>query len=83
MKTTRNILTALIAAGAPGVALLTLNGRVPADLALAGLTVIGLFAFAIYDFSRKTASLQVPATVIRPPLSSATAPHIATIRKAA
>ncbi|MES1168855.1 MAG: hypothetical protein ABUL61_06760 [Oleiharenicola lentus] len=83
MKTTRNILTALIAAGAPGVALLALTDRVPSDVALAAITVIGLFAFAIYDFSRNTASLTVRATVIRPPLRAADRPGSIIVRKAA
>jgi hypothetical protein len=83
MKTTRNILTALIAAGTPGVAVLTLTNLVPADLALAGLTAVGLFAFAIYDFSRNTASLRVRAAVLRPPLHVADRPGSATFRKAA
>jgi hypothetical protein len=83
MKTTRNILTALIAAGAPGVTLLALSDLVPADLALAGITALGLVAFAIYDFSRDTASLRVPAKVIRPPLRAADRPDSATLRKAA
>ena len=83
MKTTRNILTALIAAGTPGVALLALTDRVPADLGLASFTAVGLVAFAIYDFSRKTASLTVRAAVIRPPLHAADRPCAASIRKAA
>jgi hypothetical protein len=83
MKTTRNILSALIAAGTPGVALLALTDRVPADLALASITAVGLVAFAIYDFSRNTASLTVRATVIRPPLHAADRPGSVTIRKAA
>jgi hypothetical protein len=83
MKTTRNILTALIAAGAPGVALLALSGRVPFDLALAGLTVIGIFAFAIYDFSRDTASLKVRAPMLRPPLRTIERPATISVRQAA
>ena len=83
MKTTRNILTALIVAGAPGVALLGLTDRVPADVALAAITVIGLFAFAIYDFSRNTASLKMRAAVIRPPLHSSDRPVAGNLRKAA
>lgn len=74
MKTTSNILSSLIAAGAPGVALLALSDRVPADLALAGLTAIGLVAFAIFDYSRPTHELKVPGGVVRPMLPAASAP---------
>lgn len=74
MKTSRNILSALIAAGAPGVALLALSNRIPADLALAALTAIGLVAFAIFDYSRNTASLKARAAVIRPPLRAVASP---------
>jgi len=83
MKTTRNILTALIAAGIPGVALLAATNLVSADLALASITAVGLVAFAIYDFSRNTASLTVRAAVIRPPLHAADRPAAVSLRKAA
>ena len=83
MKTTRNILTVFIAAGAPGVALLALSDLVPADLALGGITALGLVAFAIYDFSRNPASLRVRAEVIRPPLRAADRPVSVNVRKAA
>ena len=83
MKTIRNVLSVLIAAGIPGVALLSLTDRVPSDVALAAITVIGLFAFAIYDLSRNTASLKVRAAVIRPPLRAADRPGSASLRKAA
>ena len=83
MKTARNILTALIAAVVPGVALLAFSNRVSADLAFATITVISLFAFAIYDFSRNTASLTVRAAVIRPPLRTADRPDTTIVRRAA
>lgn len=83
MKTTRNILAALIAAGTPGVAVLTLTDRIPADLVLAGLTALGLFAFAIDDFSRHPASLRVRAAIIRPPVRAAGLPVSDTLRTAA
>jgi len=68
MKTTQNILTTLIAAGTPGVAFLVLADRLPSDVVLGGLTAVGLVAFAIYDFSRNTASLKAPrAAILRPP----------------
>jgi hypothetical protein len=83
MKTTRNILTALIAAGIPGVALLAVTNLVSADLALASITAVGLVAFAIYDFSRNTASLTLRAAVIRPPLHAADRPDSVIVRKVA
>jgi hypothetical protein len=84
MKTTRNILSALIAAGLPGVALLALTDRLPSDLVLGGLTAVALFAFAIYDFSRNTASLKAPgAAILRPPFHVADRGTPVTVRKAA
>jgi hypothetical protein len=83
MKISRNILSALIAAGAPGVALLALSNRVPADLALAALTAIGLVAFAIFDYSRNTASLNVRAAVVRPTVPAVTSQSTPIIRRAA
>ena len=74
MKISRNILSALIAAGAPGMALLALTNRVPADLSLAALTTIGLFAFAIFDYSRPLAALKVPGIVLRSMLPAIPAP---------
>ncbi len=84
MKISRNILSALIAAGAPGVALLTLSNRVPADLALAALTALGIVAFAIFDYSRNTASLKVcAAVVLRPTVPAVARPVSLITRKAA
>jgi hypothetical protein len=83
MKTTRNILTSIIAAVVPGVALLAFSNRVSADLAFASITAISIVAFAIYDFSRNTASLTVRTAVIRPPLRAAPAPATRALRKAA
>jgi hypothetical protein len=39
MKTTRNLLSVLLAAGAPGVALLAISNVIPADVAMAILAV--------------------------------------------
>jgi len=83
MKITRNLLSALIAAGAPGAAMFALSDRLPADVTLGVLTAISLFAFAICDYSRNTASLQVRAAVIRPPLRAADRPVSGLARKAA
>lgn len=84
MKTTRNILTALIAAGLPGAALLVLTDSLPSDLVLGGLTAVALFAFAIYDFSRNTASLKVrSAAILRPPFGVADRSTPIAVRKAA
>ena len=83
MKISRNILSALIAAGAPGVALLALNNRIPADLALAVLTAIGLVAFAIFDYSRPTHELKLPGVVVRPGLPAVSVSTACSARKAA
>jgi hypothetical protein len=83
MKTTNNILSALIAAGAPGVALLALSNRIPADLALAVLTAIGLVAFAIFDYTRPVHSLKEPAKVIRPTVAACRTPCPVSVRHAA
>ncbi len=83
MKISRNILSALIAAGAPGVALLALSNRIPADLALAVLTAIGLIAFAIFDYSRPVHALKVPAQVLRPAVPACNPPCPAPVRHAA
>jgi hypothetical protein len=83
MKTTNNILSALIAAGAPGVALLALRNRIPADLALAVLTAIGLVAFAIFDYTRPVHSLKVRAEVVRPTVPACHPPCPAPVRHAA
>jgi hypothetical protein len=84
MKTTRNILSIVIAAGAPGVALLAFSNLVTADLALAVLAVSGLLAFAALDYSRTAKSLQAPARILRPALPLATNRAAAcTIRRAA
>jgi hypothetical protein len=68
MKTTRNILSIVIAAGAPGVALLAITNLLPADIALAIISVGGLAAFAALDYSRNTKSLRVPGRLLRPAL---------------
>jgi len=83
MKTSRIILSALIAAGAPGVAVLALTNRMSADLALGTLTAIGIVAFAIFDYSRDTTSLKVRAAVVRPTLPAAAAPAADIRRRAA
>ena len=84
MKTTRNILSIVIAAGAPGVALLAFSNLITADLALAVLAVSGLLAFAALDYSRTTKSLRAPGRILRPTLPLATNGSAAcTIRRAA
>ena len=83
MKTTNSILSALVAAGAPGVALLALSHRIPADLALAVLTAIGLVAFAICAYPRPVHSLKVRAEVVRPAVASCHQPCPVTVRHAA
>jgi len=83
MKTINSILSALIAAGAPGVALLALSDRIPADLALAVLTAIGLVAFAIFDYTRPTQGLKVRAGVVRPAVPACNPPCPTAARRAA
>jgi hypothetical protein len=68
MKTTRNLLSIVIAAGAPGVALLALTNLIAADVALAIIAVSGLLAFAALDYSRTAKSLRSPARILRPAL---------------
>jgi len=68
MKTTRNILSIVIAAGAPGVALLALSNFIAVDVALAVIAVSGLLAFAALDYSRTAKSLRAPARILRPVL---------------
>ena len=74
MKTTRNILSVLIAAGAPSVALLAFSNRIPTDVALAAVTVASLAAFALVDYSRPMKSLRPLAPVLRPTLPAAVRP---------
>lgn len=68
MKTTRNILSVVIAAGAPAVALLAFSGLIAADAALALIAVGSLAAFAAIDYSRKPKSLRAPGVILRPAL---------------
>ena len=84
MKTIRNILPLLVAAGASGVALLAINNLVSADIALAITAVGGLVAFAAFDYSRNLKSLRVPGRILRPTLPVATNVAAAcTVRRAA
>lgn len=83
MKTTRNILSIVIAAGTAGVALLTLSNVIAADIALALISVAGLIGFAALDYSRTTKSLQVPGRLLRPDLPVATNAAPVAFRRAA
>jgi hypothetical protein len=83
MKTTRNILSIVIAAGTAGVALLTLSNVIAADIALALISVAGLIGFAALDYSRTTKSLQVPGRLLRPALPVATNAAPVAFRRAA
>jgi hypothetical protein len=84
MKTTRNLLSIVIAAGAPGVALLAFTNLISADLALAVISVGSLVAFAALDYTRTTKSLMKPAPILRPvlPLNANVAPA-SSLRRAA
>ena len=84
MKTTRNILSIVIAAGAPGVALLALSNLIAADLALAVIAVSGLVAFAALDYTRTAKSLRAPGRILRPALPvSANVVAAGNVRRAA
>lgn len=85
MKTSRNIISFVIAAGAPGVALLALGNLLAADVALAVLSIGGIAAFAAFDYSRSTKSLQASARILRPsfPAVKVAAPVACTFDRAA
>jgi len=84
MKTTRNILSIVIAAGSAGVALLTLSNVIAADIALALISVAGLIGFAALDYSRTTKSLRAPGRLLRPALPvAANVVAACTVRRAA
>jgi len=85
MKTSRNIISVLIAAGAPGVALLTLSNQITAEAGLAILSVGGLLAFAAFDYTRTAKSLRTRASILRPSLPTArmSAPVACTLDRAA
>jgi len=84
MKTTRNILSIVIAAGAPGVALLVASNLISADVALAIISIAGLVAFAALDYSRTTKSLRAPGRLLRPALPvAATVASACTLRRVA
>lgn len=85
MKTSRNIIAVLVAAGAPSVALLALSNLIPTDVAMGVLSVGALLAFAAFDYSRQTKSLRAPGRVVRPvlPAARAVAPVVCTVDRAA
>jgi hypothetical protein len=85
MKTSRNIISVLIAAGAPGVALLTLSNQISAEVGMVILSVGGLLAFAAFDYTRTAKSLRTRAQVMRPSLATAKvcAPVACTLDRAA
>ena len=68
METLSNIISAIIAAGAPSVAFLALTNQLAADVALGILAVAGLAAFAVFDYTRPTRSLAPRAQILRPTL---------------
>jgi hypothetical protein len=84
MKTTQVVLSSLVAIGSTSVALVTLVGLIPADFGFATLTVLGLTAFALFDYSRPRQSLVVGSKVLRPSLpSESTSPVAYEVRRAA
>jgi hypothetical protein len=68
MKTIHHLTSALVAAGSAGLALLTISGRIPAEFGFAILTILGIAAFALFDYARPARSLDVAAPVLRPEL---------------
>ena len=72
MKTARNILSIIIAAGAPGVAALAFTNIIAVDTALAVIAISSLLAFAALDYSRTSRSLRAPARILRPALPAVT-----------
>lgn len=82
MKTTRNFLTTLLAAGTAGVAALAFANVLSVEAALATLAAAGLVAFAVADYSRRFASLHVKAAILRPTLPVRTLAPVAARRAA-
>jgi len=83
MKTIHHVTSALITAGSVGVAILTLSEIIPAEIGFATLSVAGIFAFAILDYSRPTRSLVSFTPLLRPNLPVVN-PHTETaVRRAA
>lgn len=68
MKTIHHLTSAIVASGSIAVTLLTLGGVIPAELAFAGLSVLALAAFALFDYARPVKTLRVAAPVLRPTL---------------
>lgn len=84
MKTLHSIVSLLVAAGSAGVALMTLAGFLSAELGFASLAVLGLTAFALFDYARPRRSLEVAAQVLRPSLpTESDSPVAYTARRAA
>ena len=73
MKNSAKYLSLVFAAGSVGVALFKLanssfTSSINGDLAVAVVTSVSLIGLAIYDYSRRSRSLVVPARVLRPAL---------------
>lgn len=84
MKTIHNITSALVASGSTGLAFLTISGVLPADLGFAALAIMGISAFALFDYARPAKSLRPLAPVLRPVLPSESAsPVVCYARRAA
>lgn len=73
MKHINHLISALVAAGSAGVALLTISGHLPSAFGFATLNAIGLLGFVLFDYARPVQKLRTPlAPVIRPALPIAT-----------
>lgn len=68
MKTIHNLTSALVAAGSTGLALLTISDLVSAEFGFAVLSILGIAAFALFDYARPARTLAVAAPVLRPAL---------------
>lgn len=73
-------LSAILAAGAAGVALAKLGNadllaRVPGDAVFAAALFLGILAFAAHDLARCIAPLKLQGTKLRPPLPASGAPR--------
>jgi hypothetical protein len=79
MKAIHHLTSVFVTAGSIGVTFLTLGGYLPAEEAFAGLAVMGLAAFALFDYTRplKPLAVAAPAPVLRPPLPAASAGPVA------
>lgn len=68
MKTTRTITSAILAVGAPAIALLVIGNILSAETGLAIVASASLLAFALLDYARDLAPVGPRAPILRPAL---------------